>query len=207
MADRPTLTLSPASALRTRERCPVCGAGRVVVGRHEDREVVACSRALDTVTGRPGPRDMDHYLASELAQPVTLAAMASVPPWLRPLTSGRPAYAYAVGDGAPLLWAALKERKKGPPGEALTAYRSAMETRWTLALERGCFAPGAWRWSSHIGALGTVPSGATLVCTCGPQAECHLDWLGPYLARAGWAVTGRDGQPVRNADEFGCTDA
>lgn len=191
----PTIYLRPASALP--DPCPVCRVGRRIVGRDGDTGIHGCGPAHDDAISCVEGADV-HAARSEVKRPAVLAAMASVPKWLRAYTLGRPAWSSAAGDELQrLLWAALEERKHGEPGPARAAYFAAMDARWGRCLERGVLAPGQWVWAPHEGIPnGLVPDGATIVCTCRPAQDCHIDALGPWLVRSGWTVVGRDGKPV-----------
>jgi hypothetical protein len=192
-SDRPTLHLHAAPLP---DPCPVCGIARRIVGRDGDVALFGCGSAYDDAIATGATSH--HVEAAELRRPAILAAMAAPPKWLRAYTLGRPAWSYAVGDGARLLWAALEERKRGEGGPATDAYFAAIDTRFAKCAEAGRFAPGAWQWAPHEEgtAPGLVPDGGVLVCTCRPAQSCHLDKIGPHLVRAGWRVIGRDGLEV-----------
>lgn len=77
---------------------------------------------------------------------------------------------------------------------SVEAYRSHVEK---YAASRMCgpgelmFAP---RIGTHLGPATPVQGGDTLLCSC-PRPDsprrthpCHLEWLAPYLVRAGWRV-------------------
>lgn len=126
-----------------------------------------------------------------------LAAMASVPDWLASHVAGRPVGTFAVGPVVKLLWVALAERKASADRSerAMSAYRAALDGQFAASVAAGDFAPGTLAYSAD-GQIRPVPDGAVFVCTCSAGVTCHLDWLGPHLARAGWRVVGREGEVV-----------
>jgi hypothetical protein len=75
-------------------------------------------------------------------------------------------------------------------------YRSRCESRWDYCHDQDGLAPGRLLWGREPGypAAGNVEDGDTLICSCpridSPKRtrQCHLEWLAPYLVRAGWDV-------------------
>lgn len=150
---------------------------------------------LDTATALPSWQET--LTAFGLREPIPvgrhLAAMARPPGWVRSRTHGRPSAAcYAVGtEQETLLDAALRERANPLfyDGSAFDRYRSAMLAKFEELGRAGYFEPGNLRWTRHGDVSSEpVPDGSWLVCTCKPAQGCHLQWLAPFLARAGWDV-------------------
>jgi hypothetical protein len=149
-----------------------------------------------------------HLTSASLLDPrassTALAAMAKVPDWLQRYTVGRPAWSYAVGSIARLLWPALGEKRRTgrADGPAAVAYFAALDVRWEWCVSLGRFAPGVWTFRGHDGGGETlVPDGAVLVCTCAAGSGCHLERLAPHLERSGWIVTVYGQPPPPNRTE------
>ncbi|MFH1570992.1 MAG: hypothetical protein ABIL09_23570 [Gemmatimonadota bacterium] len=83
-------------------------------------------------------------------------------------------------------------------GQDLDAYRARVLEWWSGLEEAGKFEPGRLRCilprpdGRHDNVA--VADGDTLLCAC-PRPDsprrthpCHLEWLAPYLVRAGWGV-------------------
>jgi len=72
--------------------------------------------------------------------------------------------------------------------ELLTAYRAAMETRWSAG---GGLEPGALAVHTATGP-GRVEHGDVLCCACAASealaGRCHRAWAAPFLVWAGWSV-------------------
>lgn len=129
-----------------------------------------------------------------------LAAMALPVGWVIPITDGRPEHAFAVGDELVDMRRALAARALpllSQGSDAVARYRAALEERWGGALWAHEFDPGHWGWAPHP-LFGdpprtdpspfAVPPESWIVCTCAIGAGCHLEWLAPFLVRAGWDV-------------------
>lgn len=76
---------------------------------------------------------------------------------------------------------------------SLADYRELAEARFRVCFVSGTLLPGALAWYAGK-CCWVVSDGDTLLCSCprpdSPRRthECHLEWLAPFLARAGWRV-------------------
>lgn len=84
----------------------------------------------------------------------------------------------------------LQERKSGALDDQTVArYRTWLEARWEVALDRGELAPR--RLFAEVGPdhrVVAVDDGDTLLCSCARGQPCHRAWAAPFLVRAGWDV-------------------
>lgn len=75
----------------------------------------------------------------------------------------------------------------------IAEYRELCAERWRIAGAGGCYQPGRLSYVQD-GRVQVVPDGATLFCACARPGSsrrthpCHLEWLAPILASAGWRV-------------------
>lgn len=97
-----------------------------------------------------------------------------------------------------LLKAAKAGLKGEPGGISFSEYGDRLRALWTLPLGPGelvtaepmpgdgygCARWDGWWWRP----TGTVPEGATLVCSCGVGKPCHRQIAAPLLSAAGWTV-------------------
>lgn len=97
-----------------------------------------------------------------------------------------------------LLKAAKAGLKGEPGGIPFSEYGDCLRALWKLPLgpgdlamaepvagrDDGCARWDGWWWRP----TGTVPDGATLVCSCGVGKPCHRQIAAPLLSAAGWTV-------------------
>lgn len=74
---------------------------------------------------------------------------------------------------------------------SIAEYKCSCDDRFSIGLLMGGLSPGALR---IFATKDPVRDGDTLLCACArPDSPkrthpCHLEWLAPYLHRAGWRV-------------------
>lgn len=76
--------------------------------------------------------------------------------------------------------------------QALARYRGSMESRWEDLLGKRYLSPGMLSYASTSGEYVSVPTGATLCCSCSvseaASGRCHRAWMSTHLRRAGWSI-------------------